>query len=329
MNHSTPNKAYGLTQRSFLPTIVTMLVTPFLFLSVDQAFADQYFNCAGTEPTINGNLNTLMCDDFEDGNWYVTNELNGGGGRSNPVNDGWLGDTFAPLDPTGQGYARCGSLGTGGTNCTATHPTSGGKPEAFHYLAPAETVYNEIYHRWYVKFSAGYQFGHEKLVFYQHSDSGGATEQIAVIMTPFGNNTFDYTVMLPDIRAGQNQGSSLNFIPDHWYYMEVHIRLDNPIGAGNGLIETWADDCGTNGQGCTGPGTLRQVYAGNIRPSATKGIGVIWQENWSNASTLTAVGEVYNDQVVVSKTRIGPMGVTVSNNPPPAAPVGLSFIGTP
>lgn len=321
MDHKKLRQISYPTRLSFLFAIVPMLITLLLLLSVNQIFAHQYFNCTGTEPTINSNANTLMCDDFEDGDWYRTNELNGGGGRSNPVNDGWLGDTFSPLDPTGQGYARCGSLGAVGTNCTSTHPTAGGKPEAFHFFAPSETVYNEIYHRWYLKFSPGYRFGHEKLVFYQHSDSGGSTEQVATIMTPFGSNTFDYTVMVPDIRAGQNQGRNLSFTPGHWYYMEVHIRLDNPKGAGNGLIETWADDCGADGRGCTGPGTLRQVYTGNIRPSSSKGLGVIWQENWSNSSTMTSSGEVYNDQVVVSRTRIGPMKSGGGDLTPPPAPV--------
>ncbi|MDO8742198.1 MAG: LamG-like jellyroll fold domain-containing protein, partial [bacterium] len=295
--------------------------------SVPVSSAGQYFNssepmCNGTDPSV------LFCDDFEDGDWYVTNELNGGGGRFNPINDGWLGNTFAPLDS--QGYGRCGLLGSAGTNCTSTSGNrSGALAEGFHYFAPSETVYDEIYHRFYVKFSPGYKFGHEKLVFYQQSDSGGSTEQVAVLMTPFGNNTFDYTVMLPDIRAGQNQGNNLNFIPGHWYYMEVHIRLDSPMGAGNGLIETWADDCGIDGKGCTGPGTLRQVYAGNIRPSANKGLGVIWQENWSNSSTMTAVGEVYNDQVIARTTRIGPMAVSgtpTSDTTAPSAPIGLSAI---
>lgn len=322
MNHQVRNPFQVLTRWSFLLAIVPILVAPFLFLSVDQVFADQYFNCSSTEPTINSNPNTLMCDDFEDGNWYVTN-ADTSGGKTNPVNDGWGGHIFAPDDA--QGYGRCGSLGAGGTNCTATSGNrSGSLAEGFHWFAPSETIYDEIYHRWYIKFSPGYTFGHEKLVFYQDSDS--SPTQVAVIMTPFGSQTFDYTVMLPDIRAGQNQGNNLNFTPGHWYYIEVHIRLDNPMGAGNGLIETWADDCGTNGQGCTGPGTKRQVYTGNIRPSANKGIGVIWQENWSNSSTFTSVGEVYNDQVVVSKARIGPRQASGSSDTTaPSAPIGLKI----
>lgn len=319
MNHQKQRQISYPIPRSFLFATVPMLITLLLFLSIDQTFAHQYFNCGGTEPTINTNANTLMCDDFEDQSWYVTNELNGGGGKSNPINDGWLGHTFSPLDSNG--YARCGSRGAAGTSCTATSGyRSGALGEGFHWFAPNETIYNEIYHRWYIKFSSGYQFGHEKLVFYQHNDS--TPGQIATIMTPFGNNTFDYTVMRPDIRAGQNRGNNLTFTPGRWYYIEVHIRLDNPMGAGNGLIETWADDCGTDGRGCSGPGTLRQVYTGNIRASSSLGLGVIWQENWSNSSSMTAVGEVHNDQVVVSRTRIGPMQVGGGGDlTPPPAPV--------
>lgn len=311
MNYHKLREVCSPPVQSFLFATVPMLITFLLVLSVDQVFADQYFNCGGTEPTINSNANTLMCDDFEDGNWYVTNS-DTSGGRTNTGNDGWAGTIFAPTDS--QGYGRCGSRGAVGTNCTSTSGLrTGALAQGWHWFAPSETKYNEIYHRWYVRFSPGYVFDHEKLVFYQHDETSG---QVTVIMTPFSSNTFDQQVSLPDIRSGQNQGNNLYFTSGRWYYMEVHIRLDNPMGAGNGLIETWADDCGTSGQDCTGPGTLRQVYTGNIRKGSTLGLGVIHQENWCNNCS----GEVYNDQVVVSRARIGPMrgGGSESLTPPPA-----------
>src|SRR5688572_25432315 len=117
MDHQELRQISYPTQRSFLFTTVPMLITFLLFLSVYQVFAHDYLNCASTEPTINGNSNTLMCDDFEDGTWYVTN-ADTSGGKTNPPNDGWAGNVFAPTDA--QGYGRCGSLGSVGTNCTAT-----------------------------------------------------------------------------------------------------------------------------------------------------------------------------------------------------------------
>lgn len=299
-----------------------MLIVPAFVLSANQVFAEQYFNCAATESSINSNSNTLMCDDFEDGSWYVTN-ADTSGGKTNLANDGWAGNVFAPTDS--QGYGRCGSIGAVGTNCTATSGNrSGSKAEGWHWFAPSADDVDELYHRFYTQFRPGYTFGHEKLAFYQYNET--TTGQVGILMTPFGSGTFDFQTQLPDdSRYPQNQGNNLTFIPGRWYYVEVRVKLDAPKGSGNGVIQVWADDCGTNGLGCTGPGTLRLSYTGrNIRPSSSLGLGVIWQENWSNSSTMTASGEVYNDQVVVSKARIGPMGSkSSSTSTPPQAPSGL------
>lgn len=322
MSHQKLKQISYPTRRFFLFATVPMLITLLLFLSVNQVFAHQYFNCAGTEPTINGNSNTLMCDDFEDGNWYVTN-ADTSGGKSNLANAGWAGNIFAPTDA--QGYGRCGSIGAVGTNCSATSGNrSGSKAEAWHWFAPSAGDVNELYHRFYTQFRPGYNFGHEKLVFYQHDETTNG--QVGILMTPFGSGTFDFQTQVPDdSRYGQNQGNNLTFIPGRWYYVEVRVKLDTPQGSGNGVIQVWADDCGTNGLGCTGSGTLRLSHSGrNIRPSSSLGLGVIWQENWSNSTTMTASGEVYNDQVVVSKSRIGPMRATAGGNlTPPQAPAGL------
>ena len=54
----------------------------------------------------------------------------------------------------------------------------------------------------------------------------------------------------------QNQGNDLFIENDKWYYIEVHIKLNDP-GINNAIYELWMDDCGTDGLGCTGSGTLR------------------------------------------------------------------------
>jgi hypothetical protein len=282
-----------------------MLVAAVFLLSVDRVFAAQYLNCP-SEPVFNsGDSTILMCDDFEDGTWYVNNS--GQGGRKDPLNDGWDGEFFAPLDP--QGYGRCGSLGAVGTNCTSTSGfRSGARAEGIHFFAPNETRYNEIYHRFYTKFLPGYKFGMEKLVFYQHDENTDG--QVGLLQTPFGNNYFSFFSMVANVYYDQNQGNLLRFTPGNWYYIEARVKLDTPKGSGTGVVQVWADDCGTSGLGCTGPGTLRLSYSGlNIRPSDSQGLGVIWQENWSPSSGMTASGEVYNDQVIVRTQRIGPMGV--------------------
>ena len=42
--------------------------------------------CDGSDPTV------VMCDDFEDGNWFQTNE-----NANDPANDGWWSNPTALL----------------------------------------------------------------------------------------------------------------------------------------------------------------------------------------------------------------------------------------
>jgi len=260
-----------------------------------------------------------MADDFEDGTWYVT-DADTSGGKNNADNDGWGGTIFASTPANAvanQGFPN-------NTGYTATSGfRSGANWEGWHWFSPAEAQYNEIYHRFYTKFVDPYTFGHEKLVFYQTDET--TVGQVCVLMTPFGSNDLDFTLIVPDIRAGQNQGNNIGLIVGHWYYIEVRVKLDTPKGNSTGIIQMWADDCGLDGLTDPGAGTLRTSHTGlNIRPSDAISLGVIWQENWSNASDMTAVGEVYNDQVIVSKSRIGPMGFdaggggALSDKPPSA-----------
>ena len=69
------------------------------------ASADPYFN--STEPGCDGSdPNVLTCDDFEDGDWYVT-DGDTAGGLANPDNDGWGGTIYAnPITPSGDGALR-------------------------------------------------------------------------------------------------------------------------------------------------------------------------------------------------------------------------------
>jgi hypothetical protein len=306
MNRPDWNKISHLTPSSILSAIAPALVGSLLLLTVGHAVAAQYLNstepmCNGTDPTV------LLCDDFEDGKWYVTN-ADTSGGKNNPENDGWAGNIFASTPAN----AVCGSAGAAGTNCTATTGVrfNDAKYQAWHWFGPNENQYEEIYHRFYVKFSLGYDFGHEKLVAY-HRDASINT-QIGFLHSPWGHNKLSIFVNVSSLWLDQNQGNDLSWTPGHWYYVEVHWRLDTTQGAANGLVEVWADDCGANGLGCTGPGTLRLRHTGqNIRVANGLGFGTINQENWLPTSppSFTGGGEVHNDQVVVRTRRIGPMGV--------------------
>lgn len=268
--------------------------------------------CNGSDPTI------LMCDDYEDGDWWVTN-ADTGGGRDNVANDGWAGTIFA-TDPLGQNGARCGNAGAVGTNCTATSgqrdsSTGSNGLRGHHTLGPTTTTYyDEIYHREYFKVSAAYDFGHEKWTFYERSNS---SIQHGLTQTPFGNNYFDFAIQsgsdgtsgCVSKRCAQNQGVNITITPEHWYYMETHIKLST------GLVEFWQDDCGTSGLECTGSGTLRLRHTGIVFSQAASLCCDFHQENWCPTSGSTCAGEVYRDQTVVATRRIGPMTVGQSQSP--------------
>src|SRR5712691_5901819 len=77
--------------------------------AVAQRFNSAEPGCDGSDPNI------LWCDDFEDGNWFVTPA-----DRNNPLHGGWNGSPFGGPDPQATGFGRCGGLGVAGTNCAAT-----------------------------------------------------------------------------------------------------------------------------------------------------------------------------------------------------------------
>lgn len=289
---------------------------------VEPAKAHPFLNSA--EPQCNGNDPTiLMCDDYEDGTWFVTN-ADTAGGSGNPLNQGWAGTIYA-TDPLKQNFARCGGQGAVGTNCTATtayRNQSGKGGQAWHRLGPqTATNYMNVYHREYLKFSPGYKFGHEKWTFYEDG-----TTQHGLTQTPFGSDMFDWAQQqgrgCPGLRCAQNQGKDLHMIPGHWYYMETHLDL------ANGLVEFWQDDCGTNGLGCTGPGTLRLRHTGLTWSNTSKGCCNFHQENWCPApgGAGECAGEVYRDQTVWATRRIGPMGAPGGDTTAPAPVTGLMIL---
>ena len=272
---------------------------------------NMYFN--SSEPGCDGsNPNYVMCDDFENGDWYTKDcdqARGSAGGLGQTGVDGWCGNIYAnPITPAGA--AICGGIGVVGTNCVATSgilpgPSIGGRNEALHGFIN-DTSYDELYVRWYMKPSSNFAPGHEKMMFFQQNIDGGF--QCCVLMFPFGSLEPDFqTQNATTARLGQNLGNALSVIPGHWYYFEVHIKL-NTAGGSDGVFDFWMNDCGTNGLGCTGAGTQRARWTNrndlrDTNPASR--IGAIWLENWSNPGST---GEEYYDQMVVSTTRIGPMG---------------------
>ena len=98
--------------------------------------------------------------------------------------------------------------------------------------------------------------------------------------------------------------------------IEYHIKL-NTSGQADGVMELWVDNCGQNGLGCTGPGTLRSRYTNRVvRNLVAQTLQVLWLENRANPRSN---GEEYYDQMIASSKRIGPMGVPADTSPPAAA----------
>src|SRR5688572_14431457 len=114
--------------------VAVVVVAALGMFAVTSALADPYFNssepgCSGSDP------NVLMCDDFEDGSWYVT-DGDTAGGMANPDNDGWGGTIYAnPITPAKA--IRCGAGVTPFGNCAADggfHEGQGGRNMALHWF---------------------------------------------------------------------------------------------------------------------------------------------------------------------------------------------------
>lgn len=288
------------------------------FLTVSEARADQYFN--STEPGCDGSdPNVLWCDDFEDGSWYYTTE-----DKNYAPNDGWNGGVYGSADPQGTQFGRCGGLGAAGTNCTATsgfHNGSIGQAPAMadHDLKNLTSV-SELYVRYYVKPLAGFSYGHEKMLTLNKCCAGVGGIDFGTISAYFSSGQPTWYVAKEDAWRSQNQGNTITLVGGNWYYLEYHFLLNVP-GVSNGIYEMWADNCGANGLGCTGPGTLRARFTNvkYVNSGDSSQIGSIWLENWGNAGST---GEEYYDQIKVSRARVGPMASAL-DKVPPAAPSNL------
>ena len=331
MSHPELNKISYRTRWSFLLAIVPMLVAPLLLLSVNHAFAAQYLNSA--EPMCSGSDSTvLMCDDFEDGAWYY---YSGGQNDYATVNKGWKGESPIGPDPLGHNYGRCLPTYVGGavgTNCSAEsrNTNDGSGNQARHQFSPSATPYNEIYLRFYLFMPTGYNPYHHKLLSIGWNDALMGEQHIIVDLRTFADPIIPTGCIMvgtfpPDRESTnncwlfQNQGNDLFLTTNKWYYLELHLKL-NTSGQSNGVYEMWADECGTNGLGCTGPGTLRTRFTGGAGFREAGQIKTILFEAWQNPPFS---GTRNWDQIVVRTTRIGPMGVTGGTNLPPAAPTNL------
>jgi hypothetical protein len=318
------------------------------FTSASQAAT--YYNssesqCDGSDSSV------VMCDDFEDGTWYVTQDA-----TASAPNDGWNGTIFnSPESPCPStctivpaGAAVCGAKGVAGTDCAAT---TGVIPSGYwnneygnmadHSFAPADSSYDELYARWYMRPSSDVQWGINTKFFTVNCGVAGVG---GICLGSMGTHFHDGGLdMCPvedcSVRGysnpqgtlsrqpylHQNQGNFINVgidFPGEWYYIEVHVKLNTITGGvadQNGVWELWVDHCGTNGLSCTGSGTLRSQYT-NVRwrgdADSAKHIRSLWQEiNHSDSNPALLPTErqintfIYYDQLVWATRRVGPMSI--------------------
>jgi hypothetical protein len=301
-----------------------------LFGAATSSAAGPYFN--SSEPGCNGSdPNVVWCEDFENGVWYQTDCDHGGPDLA--ANKGWCGNIFSTSPAPANGSGAAGSR-----LAAWSGPLNGGGGRmADHSLAPNKSSYDDLYMRHYRKFSPGFKFGQEKFWTVNKCCAGVGGIYFASHWTyPNGSSANIHLEVPNEVRQGgglrlQNV-SSFDMTAGNWYYIEIHIKLNTP-GVANGVWEMWIDNCGANGLGCTGPGTLRARHTNVMwRGSGDNSqMGSLWLENWSAPAQYgpqyPSVGEEYYDQIKVSRVRVGPAGTSPSagDSVSPAAPGSLAI----
>lgn len=276
---------------------------------------DAYFNssewgCDGSDAS------ALFCDDFESGTWYTVDAdhiFTTGGGLA--AQKGWYGNIYEnPITPPGA--AECGSRGFR-SGCAATSGymdgSIGGRNMAEHGFAGGAQL-TEAWFRVYFQPQADYDGGHEKM--FDFTRGPGTAQIVALCYNYFGSERIrcipylhqDDGLPTPAVNAwmGSNVAPELQLVPTHWYFFEMHVRLNTP-GSYDGVFEWWLNDCGPDGLGCTGTPTLRGRYTTvkylNAGTEANVTLGATWIENWANPGSK---GTLRYDNVRAA--RAGPIG---------------------
>jgi hypothetical protein len=247
-----------------------------------------YFNSAEAGCGSDGNV--LLCDDFEDGDWYSKNcdQANSSGGLLQT--DGWCGTIYGPTTPamcSGQGFR---------SNCAASHGTStgaqGNVTMADHSLSQASS---DVYVRFYTKTMPGYRYGAEKVLAFNKGQAGVGGIYFGNLHINCGGGGGSSTGRLQWQPTGGETGCRdiITMTPGNWYFIEIHMNT------ATGVLQIWADDCGS-GSGCTGTPTLRVNLSGYRLPSGS--VGSLWFENWANPGSA---GTRVIDQVKVARSQVG------------------------
>ena len=279
-----------------------------------------YFN--SREPGCGTDPDVILCDDFEDGDWY-TKDCDSAGRRLREQ-DGWCGTIYNAAG-LAAGTARCNGAGFR-SECAATTGVLRGSTGNMADIALKEAV-SEVWVRFYTKPLAGYQFGAEKALTFNDGQAGDNGIKWGNFAFRCGSGTASSTGGInmgfpapagsnnQSVCANPNQGG-FSVQSGNWYFVEIHYMLNTP-GQNDGVFELWMDSCGPDGNSCPVMPTLRMRYPGtspglssaenpvrvNPRTNANERIRVLWFESWANP---TLSGERYWDQIKVAK--VGPIG---------------------
>jgi hypothetical protein len=315
-----------------------------------EAWAGAYFNssepgCDGSDP------NVLWCDDFEHnqvgstpGNWYPVNcDVANKNGGVDTQSKGWCGTIYAdPITPSGAvdctGVTPFGACAA--TSGPKTGAVGGGNMGSHNFAGFIEVP--EVYVRWYYKPSVGYIWSGQKVLDFNRAGASGGiywagfgynigigtpSSNPPAIQIAFGTGGYgtqcDPTARNPDI-CNQNQGNNLSVVGGHWYYYEIHLKLNTP-GKKDGVYEFWGNDCGTTGTTCGSSPVLRarHTQADWGYNGSNGGIGSLWFENWANSgSGQGSTGTEWYDNIKLS--RVGPIGFAGSSLNPPLSPTNLT-----
>ena len=182
----------------------------------------------------------------------------------------------------------------------------------------------EWYHRWYMlipanfdkRFNAGFKFWRYVLrpngvsnpgVIYLNANGGGTlgTASLSIYAPPAGSGWVD---MFPiaSIRDGQ------------WHCFELHIKLDSPAGAGNGIVQLFVDGVSVFNS------TNQHLSNNSLDGIADVGVGIGNTDEdiaWGNTPSDwgTEWRAIRFDDIVLSTTYVG-AGNTISTVPPQPSP---------
>lgn len=254
--------------------------------------------------------NIIWCDDFEDGDWTDT----------------WDVNNYQP-----QNGVECGNRGYK-DNCCLCSGLFGGPDANGGYSARTGSYWfwgnhSEIYFRWYTRVSDPFIWGNDESNMTFHDGPSGMVNlnkwgtlkpmiQVAANDTAYGHS---------GANLYQNQGNDITLIAGHWYLFEWHMKI-NTVGVEDGIEELWVDDVTLNPSITKATQTLRVRYT-NVNllypGRETERINDIWVTAYHSQNN-PGNNIVYWDNIVVSKSRIGP--TNQSSCPPVTASFNLQVI---